>query len=48
VRWSFLLAPQVTIEHGNAGSLPFSLPASRQQPGKFGFIGKYDHVGVSQ
>src|SRR5207237_7548072 len=29
-------------------SLLFGLPASRQQPGEFGFIGEYDYVGVSQ
>jgi hypothetical protein len=28
--------------------MSLGLPASRQQPGKFGFIGEYHYVGVSQ
>jgi hypothetical protein len=28
--------------------MALGLPASRQQPGKFGFISEYDYVGVSQ
>ena len=48
VRRRLLSAPQITVEDGNAGSLPFGLPASRQQLCKFGFIAEDDYVGVSQ
>src|SRR6266702_3155975 len=43
-----LVLPRVTVEDCNARSLAFRLPASRQQPGEFGFIGQDNYVGVSQ
>jgi hypothetical protein len=35
-----LVAPEFAADYGYAGRLPFGLPASRKQPGKFGFIGE--------
>src|SRR5712691_10129283 len=43
-----LFTPRIAIEDSNVRGLAFGLPASRQQPGKFGFIGEDDYVGVSQ
>jgi hypothetical protein len=43
-----LFPPRIAIEDSNIRGLAFGLPASREQAGKFGFIGQDDYVGVSQ
>src|SRR2546421_11970795 len=43
-----LFTPRIAIEDGNIERLTFGLPAGRQQPGEFAFIGKDDYVGVWQ
>jgi hypothetical protein len=43
-----LFTPRIAIEDSNVRGLAFGLPAGRQQPGKFGFVGENDYVGVSQ
>src|ERR1700730_9292184 len=48
VSWCILFTPRIAIEDCNGRGLAFVLPAGRQQPGKFGFIGENDYVGVSQ
>src|SRR5215469_577947 len=43
-----LFLPQITGQDRDHRSLALRLPASRQQARKFGFVGEYDYVGVSQ
>jgi hypothetical protein len=40
VRRNLVILPEVAAEDSNSGRLPFGLPASGQQPGKFCFVGK--------
>jgi hypothetical protein len=48
MRGRILFMPRIAIDDRNIRGQPLGLPARRQQPGKLGFIGQDDYVGVSQ